>query len=68
MRHRDETHVVIIMRMSGDTVRECSIAGVCSLGCTKHSAIAFALFYDGSTNDVCCSLRSAGENDANRVA
>src|SRR6267142_179934 len=68
MRHRDETHVVIVVRVSGDAVCESRVAWACPLGRAEHAAVALALCDYGSTNDVRCGFRSPGENDADGVA
>ena len=68
MRHRDETHVVIVVRVSSDAVCESGVARACALGSAQHPAVALALCYDGPANDVRRNFGSPSENDANRIA
>src|SRR5437867_1714068 len=67
MSHRDETHVVIVMRVSRHTIRQSGIGRACPLCSAEHSTVTLAFCNDHPANDVRCSLPNPGENDPNRV-
>ena len=68
MRHRHETHVVIVVRMRRDAVCKGSIARTGANARSKHPAVASRFRHDRSANNVRRGFGSACQNDADGIA